>query len=623
VSDDFNFSWSFSLPQAPQPKAPAHAATLWAFDDCLEQPLPEGNVLLCSRRSGRRTVVTAEVLTALRHCRVFRGFDGHCRHLGGVLPELRGQDEEIKRILHLLRGAGLLVSADQLMDQWWRPAATSVPAPTQAQAVEAIACITTCDRPQPLQRLLAELPPSAGTPAIRYLVIDDSRRPENRRRNQELVAACAATGRCAIRYLGPAEQQGFVEGLVDRLPQAERAIRFLLEAVPDTGIVSHGRARNLALLLSLGRPLLFLDDDILPRAFAPPGLSAGPRISSSPRQAVFFPDNEAWAGYAEPDGLDPLRRHLEFLGLDLGQALPKVTQRPEAEQLLADLGSTELRGLGPDSPILFTACGSYGDPGIANNQWLYNLEGDSLERLRGSEAIYRRCLVERNLWLGRAGYQFVPNIALLSQLTGIDNRALLPPYFPLFRNEDFLFGFMAQLLRPKALMLDLPWAIAHLPDPPRRWEDKAVDSPAYSGLLKFTAEALYGLRVGWGSDSPETRLAAAAAQLQDLAAMPEAELRRWFTDHALQTRVNRINHWHALLAQQPQAPDYWRQDLLRGIQVNQDSLLDAGGYLLKDLPEHIPAERAAGYIASLWRNYAEALRLWPEIRAAAQGLGIP
>jgi hypothetical protein len=189
----------------------------------------------------------------------------------------------------------------------------------------------------------------------------------------------------------------------------------------------------------------------------------------------------------------------------------------------------ELLNLGPDSPILVTACGSYGDPGIANNYWLFSLEGDSLERLRRSEGHYRRCLRERNLWLGRAGYQFVPNIALLSQLTGIDNRALLPPYFPLFRNEDFLFGFMTQLLHPDALMLDLPWAIAHLPDPPRRWEADAVDSPAYSGILSFTAEALYGLRTSWPSRSPEDRLAAAAAQLRDFAAMPEAGLRQWFT----------------------------------------------------------------------------------------------
>jgi hypothetical protein len=613
VSDNFSFSWSFSLPQ----ETPRPAATLWAFDECLEHPLPLGNVLLINRRNGRRTVVTGEVLQALRHCKAFRTFDGHVSHLAEVLPQLRGQDEEVRRILQLLREAGFLASGSELIAGLWRPSAAIAP------VAEVIACITTCDRPQPLQRLLQGLPASAGAgPRIRYLVIDDSRRTDNRRRNQEIVAVCAAEGKCAIRYLGIAEQQRFIEGLVDVLPQREAAIRFLLEAVPDGTLVSHGRTRNLALLFTVGKPLLFLDDDILPQSFAPPGLGAPPKISSRPREVAFFAGNDEWAGYAQGEGLDPLRRHVEFLGLRLGQALPKVMSQAQGDAAIGDLTSGELLNLGPDSPILVTACGSYGDPGIANNYWLFSLEGDSLERLRRSEGHYRRSLRERNLWLGRAGYQFVPNIALLSQLTGIDNRALLPPYFPLFRNEDFLFGFMTQLLHPDALMLDLPWAIAHLPDPPRRWDADAVDSPAYSGILSFTAEALYGLRTSWPSRSPEDRLAAAAALLRDFAAMPESGLRQWFTRHALQTRISRINRWHALLEQQPEAPEYWRQDLLRGIQRNQDSLLDASGYLLKDIPEEIGNERAAGYIASLWQHFAGALEAWPEIRAAAQRLEV-
>jgi hypothetical protein len=164
-----------------------------------------------------------------------------------------------------------------------------------------IACITTCDRPQPLQRLLQGLPASAGAgPRIRYLVIDDSRRTDNRRRNQEIVAACAAEGRCAIRYLGIAEQQRFIEGLVDVLPQREAAIRFLLEAVPDGTLVSHGRTRNLALLFTVGKPLLFLDDDILPQSFAPP--ASAPRQRSPPVRGRRSSSPATTSGPATPRG---------------------------------------------------------------------------------------------------------------------------------------------------------------------------------------------------------------------------------------------------------------------------------------------------------------------------------
>lgn len=609
MSENFSFSWSFSLPQAPPP------ADLWAFDECFEYPLPQGNLLLANRRNGKRTVVTGEVLMALRHCKRFRSLDGHCRHLGQVLPNPRGQDAELKRILQLVREAGFLASANELIERLWQPA------PTPARPAEVVACVTTCDRPGPLRRLLERLPPSEEkTPRLRYWVIDDSRQPESRQRNQGIVTEIAGRGRCAIGYFGIAEQQRMIEQLVDRLPEREAAIRFLLEPSPDSDIVSHGRTRNLGLLLSVGQPLLFLDDDILPQVFTPPVPALSTKISSSPREAVFFSSNEEWGRYQAPEGLDPLRRHAEFLGLSLQQALPKVAEKSQGHEALAELTAAERLELRPDSPILVTACGAYGDPGIANNYWLFNLDGPSLDRLIASEAGYRRGLSERNLWLGRAGYQFVPNIALLSQLTGLDNGALLPPYFPFFRNEDFLFGFMTQLLHPDVVLLDLPWAITHLPDPPRRWEINAVDQIAYSGILSFTAEALFGQRRQW--TSAETRLIAIAAQLRDYAAMPAEELRRWFTNHVLQTRIGRINRWQQLLEQRPDGPDYWRQDLLRGIQINQDSLIGATGPLLKDIPEDIEAAHIPGYLASLWRRFADALETWPDIRAAARTLKI-
>lgn len=62
----------FTVPGARRP-----AEALWAFDECLEHPLPLGNVLLINHR---------------RHCKAFRTFDGHCHHLGEVLPQLRGQN---------------------------------------------------------------------------------------------------------------------------------------------------------------------------------------------------------------------------------------------------------------------------------------------------------------------------------------------------------------------------------------------------------------------------------------------------------------------------------------------------------------------------------------------------
>lgn len=63
-------------------------------------------------------------------------------------------------------------------------------------------------------------------------------------------------------------------------------------------------------------------------------------------------------------------------------------------------------------------------------------------------------------------------ISNMSQLTGSDNRGFLPPYLPVMRGQDRLFGEVCQFLFPDSVALDLPFAVPHLPMPERNWRDK-------------------------------------------------------------------------------------------------------------------------------------------------------
>ena len=53
--------------------------------------------------------------------------------------------------------------------------------------------------------------------------------------------------------------------------------------------------------------------------------------------------------------------------------------------------------------------------------------------------------------------------AVMSQLTGIDNGALLPPNFPAHRGEDALFGAMTGWIYPASAVLNHNWSVPHLP----------------------------------------------------------------------------------------------------------------------------------------------------------------
>ena len=64
-------------------------------------------------------------------------------------------------------------------------------------------------------------------------------------------------------------------------------------------------------------------------------------------------------------------------------------------------------------------------------------------------------------WLGQNGHAFA-RTATMSQITGLDNSVSLPPYFPVFRGEDLLFGTMLRYLFPVGVVLDYDWGIPHL-----------------------------------------------------------------------------------------------------------------------------------------------------------------
>jgi hypothetical protein len=74
----------------------------------------------------------------------------------------------------------------------------------------------------------------------------------------------------------------------------------------------------------------------------------------------------------------------------------------------------------------------------------------------------RTALTNGLCWLGSSR----PNIfkmPFMSQLTGLDNSQLLPPYFPAFRGEDSLFGAMLVAMHHHSVSLEYPWSGPHLP----------------------------------------------------------------------------------------------------------------------------------------------------------------
>lgn len=610
MSDAYNFSWSVDIATAETPSDKAGRSI--AFADCAAYPLPDSHLLLVHRRTGARTVVTADVHYALSFCNTFRTRTVHIDTLTQKIPQLQNNRGEVDGVIDNLDRMGFIEHADALLADLWN----SDPEPTPAPRPRIAVC--TCDRPEALQRLLGSIADKRNPDQpLEGWVIDDSRNPDHQRRNRDLVEGAGLAG---LRYCGPEQQAALQQRLSEALPQAQQEIAFLIGPRTADNVVTHGRTRNLALLLAAGQPLVFLDDDVRFEILSPPERDADCEFSSRPREVVFFDQPDAWEAYAVDLDQDLLDLHGAFLGQGLGPALRRIGRQPPAPETLSHLFAAEGRALTPASRLLVTGNGSMGDPGVANNRWLFELTGASLQRLIADEPRYRRNLTQRNLWLGRERHHFFTRFSLLSQVTGLDNRELLPPYFPVFRNEDFLFGEMLRLMHPEALMLDLPWAVPHLPLEERRWSTEKLDQPDNPGVCGFIAGQLATGPDDPGQDTPADRVREAGHRLLGLAAGSDDQLAARIRHQILATRAERARFWDQHRKEHLELPAYYQRDLQRMMQRNLESLLEPQPSGLSDSRAAFGAEAELPRLRELFQGFGQALLCWPQIIQAAKAI---
>ena len=608
----YNFSYNFNFNNTSE--TPVQEKQI-AFDDCLQFTLPEQRVLLRSKHSGKQTVVTQDVLYSLMQCTAFRTLSEHIRHLETHVPELQGAREEIRQVLVSIQQAGLMICTDE-------KAASIQPAPAPTpEAANLCLCVLTCDRPHTLQQLLGSMAKNHPLQHHNhYYVIDDSRNPEHQASNQRLCSDFSSQHPVQVNYFGSEQQQQQLQNLVAALPEHEEGIRFLLDRFKDNNIPSYGRSRNWAMLLAGGDKLVVVDDDVLFERIRTPLQKRATELSSTPRSADFFLDEDEWQTFRDSDSLDPAAgSFISTLGLPLNQALSAVAQTtPLPGAALETLVASEYAKIQADSPVLLTSYGYAKDPGTASNDWIYQLSNESRQKLLQSKADYQQHLQARNLWLGSPGYTFRNHFSLMSGFTGLATQHLLPPCFPLYRNEDFLFGEMLHSLHPTGLFLDMPWAVPHLPEHKRQWNPHSANIPPSQGLSEFSADMLYFNDSSNWSNTPSKRLQLMAQFFNGMGQMSDQTLLDKLTQQTLQMRTAHINRMTEVLEESQAAPDYWQADLRHIIETNEKSLISDLPAGFSGLQGSVAEQRQQA--RQLWTNFSKGIAAWEACIEQAKNL---
>ncbi|MEP5321249.1 hypothetical protein, partial [Marinobacter alexandrii] len=474
MADDSRFTYSITPPTAA-PSSPAAAASsagssradskadteLYAFTGCELIDQDDGTTLIINHNDGASGVqlrVQSTVATALTYCGTFETLEQHANMLASTLPPLQGQADNVLAVLNSVKDGGVMLSAQDIVARL-----TTLPEEQTALAPTRVFIIT-CDRPAAVERLLESTLRAGNLQSHDALfLIDDSRDAQNAERNRELVAQFSRSSAKSMLYVGADAQQAILNEIIESAPDTEASIRFLIDRQRWAKQPSYGLARNLCLLLSVGYRAIVMDDDALCEGVRSPlqrpGLAFG---SGNTREANFYASEQEMLTSQVERVTDPLGEQARHLGRALPDALQKLQHNPITQTALQGANAAFLASLTSDSPVLITQCGTLGDPGTADSHWVVNLDLASQDRLLDSAGGLSAALENRHSWLGYA-QPTVCKTAIMSQLTGLDNSELLPPYFPAFRGEDALFSMMVAYLHPDSAVVNADWAILHLP----------------------------------------------------------------------------------------------------------------------------------------------------------------
>lgn len=583
---------------------------VWALDECQIYPVLAGQLFIYAKTSGRGALVAESAFRIVDGCKKFEKSSIHIKNMMEKNKQLKGMRVELEKLIDSLRTAGILLDSSFVLDKFNGFRADDSSYPTVQDVY-----IATCDRPEALKRLLGSIVEdlSITHKSWNLNVVDDSRDEKSSDQVKKLVDHFNNKMSQNIRYIGAPEVYAVEQYAHKNNPDIGSALNFLLWGDRSIGVGTYGAAWNRALLLSKSRGFIKIDDDVLFKICVSGAESKSVRIGKSLRTTSFLNQTD-WDNYLESGTRSILDEHSRFLGQSIVHAVKSVGGTSAKPSMLIGQPATLLTDLDATSRIVMTSCGYIGDPGTASNQWLLGLADEAHGMLVRSEGEYVRNKCNRNLMLGQNCYALETYSDHMSGITGIDNTLLLPPYFPIFRNEDFLFGKMVQFLYPGSVVMDQPWMVPHLPLEPRKWAPDQIIKPRKMGMLFFIGMYIEKHQSNWQGSEIRARYSALIEILKDLQQSDDSRLISLVHEEMSALAASAIYNAEKKLAEFSDAPGYWKNDVQASIESNMKYLSGLNKEFLVDLKFAGHQSKAVEVFRYLLSRYIRALEYWPEIR---------
>jgi hypothetical protein len=242
--------------------------------------------------------------------------------------------------------------------------------------------------------------------------------------------------------------------------------------------------------------------------------------------------------------------------------------------------------------------------------------GPTRERLVGTEDGYRAAMASRRVFSAAPFETVSASRQLMAYCIALDHREELPPFPPLGRDQDGVFGAWERIVEPDSFTVHLPFAVAHEPAEARAFapgELRPFPGMPLNELLYLLCE---DADPGPSNCTPSARMRWLGSRLEEIADSSRAGFEAFLLERRLASLSRRIAFLETALKQFGSKPAWRVRDIQRFVRCWEEEM--TGPDILRFAE---PGANAPEDPVSTYRHYVRwcgrLLREWPAMREAA------
>jgi hypothetical protein len=275
--------------------------------------------------------------------------------------------------------------------------------------------------------------------------------------------------------------------------------------------------------------------------------------------------------------------------------------------------------------VRMTFAGIAGDAGVNYPDRLLFSGGRWKSALARNRTAFRTALTSREVCKVAHRYVVMHGISCMAACMGLSNVSMTPPFLPVGRNEDGLFGATLSAIDVNSVSCHVPYAVIHASSRPPRYTGRKFPSASETRSADLLSSLVNAFASGMTATRARGRLVAIGHWLQALAALPPKDFINVTRVAILRVRQMELGLIESALQKPAVYPEYWR----RALRAYREELLRhmSESMFLLPLEFHHARSVKAGYedlrrfVASAGELFVEWPGMWREARKKLRGGG--